>query len=138
MIAAKARLRGGVERRRRLVEQPQRPMGDEEAGERDAPLLPGRERARGKVDHMGEADPGERRAAGFARRIAAERARPEGEVLAGGQRPFQRVGVAEIMRLLADRALGIAALEGEAARLRTAESRKAPAEGSTFPRRSAR
>ena len=71
-------------------------------------------------------------------RIAAERARPEGEVLAGGQRPLQRVGVAEVMRLLADRALGVAALEGEAAGLERQESRRARAKGSTCRPRSAR
>ena len=75
---------------------------------------------------MGEADPGERRLAGLAPRIAAERARPEGEVLAGGQRPLQRVGVAEIMRLFPDRALRIAPVECEAARFERAESRKDP------------
>ena len=119
-------MRGGVEGGGRLVEQPQRPMGHEKPCERDAPLLPGRERARGKIDHMREADPGERRTAGLAARIAAERARPEGEVLARGQRPFQRVGVAEVMRLLADAALCRPPVEGEAARTETAESRQSP------------
>ena len=55
-------LRRDVEGGRRLVEQPHRPMGDEQPGERDAPLLPGRERAGGKIDDMGEADLRERRA----------------------------------------------------------------------------
>ncbi len=108
------RLRRGVERGRRLVEQPERPAGDEQAGERDAALLSGGERAGRKVDHMREADARQRAAARLARTIAAERARPEGEVLARGQRAFQRVRVAEVMGLLADGPLGVAAFEREA------------------------
>ena len=66
---------------------------------------------------MREAHPGERRAARRARNIAAERPGPEGEVFASGQRALQRVGVAEVVRLLADRPLAVAAVEGEAAGL---------------------
>ena len=58
----KGGLSGGVERGRRLVEQPQRPMGDEKAGERDAPFLAGGEQARGKVDRMRKAEARQRRA----------------------------------------------------------------------------
>ena len=45
--------------------------------------------------------------------IPAERAGPEREVLAGRERAFERVGVAEVMRLLAERTLGVAAFERE-------------------------
>ena len=122
MIAAEGGLRGGVERGRRLVEEPERAIGDEEAGKRDAPLLPGRERAHRKVDHMGEAEARERRAARLARRFAAKRACPEGEVLVRGQRAFQRIRVAEIMRLFANRALGIAAVQREPSGLNPQEA----------------
>ena len=114
----------GVERRRRLVEQPQRAMGDEETGERHAAPLPGREQAGGKIDHMGEADPRQRGALRLARGSAAEHRRGEGEVLARGQRAFDAVGVAEIMGLLAERAFGVAALE-----------RKPPASSGRKPQR---
>ncbi len=69
-------LGGGVERGRRLIEEPERPLSDKEPGERDAPLLPGRERARGKVDHMGEADPRERRAGSPRARAPPQARRP--------------------------------------------------------------
>ena len=62
----------------------------------------------------------------------------EGEVLARGQRAFDAVGVAEIMRLLAERALGVAALERKAAGLKRQEAAKRAQTASIFPRRSAR
>ena len=45
-------LSGGVERGRRLVEQPERALGDKQASERHAPPLSGREQPRGEIDHM--------------------------------------------------------------------------------------
>ena len=108
-------LSGGVERGRRLVEQPKRALGDKQAGKRHAPPLSGREQPRRKIDHMGQA---KRRKRGELRRaggIAAQHGGGEGEVLAGGQRGLHSVRVAEIMRLLADRALGVAAVQRKAA-----------------------
>ena len=79
MIADKARLRGGVERRRRLVEQPERPSGDEEPREGDAPFL-ARRRARARESRRhGRARPGERRDAPLrwrARHRRPQRRRP--------------------------------------------------------------
>ena len=65
---------------------------------------------------MGEPEP--RRARGRALRagIAAEHARPEAEVLARRQRGLQRVGMAEVVRLLAEARVGVAALQLDAAR----------------------
>ena len=45
-------LSGNVERGRRLVEQPERALGDKQASERHAPPLSGREQSRGEIDHM--------------------------------------------------------------------------------------
>ena len=53
----------------------------------------------------------------LARGLPPKRAGPEGEVLVRGQRAFQRIGVAEIMGLFAERALGIAALQRKPSRL---------------------
>ncbi len=64
----------------------------------------------------------------LARRIAAERARPEGEVFARGQRALQRVRVAEIMGLFADGPLGVAALEREAPGLKGEKAAQRPEE----------
>ena len=115
-------LGGGVERGRRLVEQPKRTVGDEKTGERHAPPLSGREQAGGEIDHMRQADPRQRGPLRLARGSAAEHRCGEGEVLACGQRAFDAVGVAEIMRLLADRALAVAAFEGKAAGFKRQEA----------------
>ena len=66
---------------------------------------------------MGEAQRRERRELRRPRGIAAEDRRREGEVLARGQRALHPVRMAEIMRLLADRALIVSAVEREAAGL---------------------
>ena len=50
----------------------------------------------------------------------------EGEVLARGQRAFDPVRVAEIMRLLADRALAVAAVQRKAAGLNRQEAGERP------------
>ena len=55
-------LRRDVERRRRLVEQPERARRDEQPRQRDAALLAGGERAHRKIGDMGEAEPLERAA----------------------------------------------------------------------------
>ena len=75
----------------------------------------------------------ERRALRVARGIAAEHRSREREVLAGRQRALHAVGVAEIVRLLADRALGVAALERKAAGLERQKAGKR-AQEPRFPR----
>ena len=75
---------------------------------------------------MGEAQRrkrGELRGAG---RIAAQHGGGEGEVLARGQRALHPVRVAEIMRLFADRALGVAAVERKTAGLDRQEAGERP------------
>ncbi len=80
----------------------------------------------GKSATCGEAEPA-RAPPGPPRAARRRRARrPEGEVFARRQRAFQRVGVAEIMRLLADRRARRAALERERRRTGTAGSPRAP------------
>ena len=88
---------------------------DEKARQRDAALLARRERAHGKIGDVGEAEARQSAAPSPARRIAAERRRPERQVLARRQRALQRIGVAEIMRLLADARLARPAFEDEGA-----------------------
>ena len=126
-------LRGGVERGRRFVEQPDRPRRDQEPGERDAALLAGGQRPRREIGDMGEAEPIERRDPRRAGGIAAERVGPEGEIFAGGERALQRVGVAEIVRLLANSGLRRPALERERPGRRAAGSRRPPSADSTCP-----
>ena len=46
--------RGGIERGLRLVEQPDRTRRGEEAGERELPLLPGRQETGGKIGEGGQ------------------------------------------------------------------------------------
>ena len=107
-------LSGGVERGRRLVEQPKRALGHKQASKRHAPPLSGREQPRREIDHMAQAQRRKRGELRCPRGIAAQHRGREGEVLAGGQRGLNPVRVAEIMRLFADRALGIAAVERKA------------------------
>ena len=102
----KRALSGGVERGRRLVEQPERALGDKQASKRHAPPLSGREQPRREIDHMAKPSARKGRELRRTRGIAAEHGGREGEVLASGQRAFHPVRVAEIVRLFADRALG--------------------------------
>ena len=138
MTSANSALRRDVERGGRLVEQPERAGRDEQPRERDAALLAGRQRAHRKIGDMGEAEPRQRRQPGRAARIAAQHARPEGEILACRKRALQRVGMAEVMRLLAEALLGIAAFERELSLAQAQEIRRWRAAGSTCPRRSGR
>ena len=96
-------LRGGVERRGRLVEEPQGAARDEEAGERHAPALAGREIGDGKARRVREPDRLERLAG--RRRLLAEKVAGEGEVLGRGQRPLEGVAMADEMERLRERPL---------------------------------
>src|SRR6202020_2976299 len=49
-------LSAGVERGRRLVEQPERTLGDKQASERDATPLSRREQPRREIDHMAQTE----------------------------------------------------------------------------------
>ena len=75
--------------------------------DREPALLPGGEIGRRQPGQRCRARP--RPAPRAASAVAAEPCDPEGEIFRDRQRGFQGVAVAEIMRLLADAALGIAA-----------------------------
>ena len=72
--------RGGIERDLRLVEQPDRARGGEQAGERELPLLPCREQPGGKIGERAETEGQQARRPRLAP-LAAEEVGPEGEVL---------------------------------------------------------
>jgi hypothetical protein len=96
-------LRGGIQRRGRLVEEPERPMRHEEAGERDAAALAGREIGDGQRRGVRQAD-GVERVPRRQRRVAEEVA-GEGEVLLRGESRFQGVAVADPVQALGERRL---------------------------------
>ena len=127
---------GGVERRGRLVEQPDRPRHRDQPGERQPPPLPGRQVGRRQVGRARRARP--RRAplasAGRRRRDSAPRRR----VLGDRQRGLQRVLMAEIMRLLGDACARRRRPRARAARRRAAPARRSGAAARICRRRSAR
>jgi len=98
--AREERFAFAVERCGRLVEQPERPRGEDEPRQTGAPPLAGREHADGKVERMAEPDG----TAGFVE-VRVERhppllpveRRPEAQRLAQRQRRLQRVGMTEIV-----------------------------------------
>ena len=93
-------LRGAVERRDRLVEEPQGAVRDEEPGEGDAPPLPGRQIGDRQRGGMSQAD----RVEGFARRQTrlAEEVADEAEVLRRREGRFQGIAVADGMEMLGE------------------------------------
>ena len=116
---AERRLGGGVERGRRLVEEPERPRREEEPRDR-RPAASGRRRGRrpaGRRDGRGRPRRAPRRPA-----AAAPQPPPEAEILAHGQRRLQRVEMAEIV----DRA-------PRCRRRRPARARRVPAAGREQP-----
>ena len=89
-----------VERRGRLVEQPDRPLHGHQARDREPPPLPGRQIGGRQV---GQRHPGPTAASAAISALgAAEIARPEAEVFGDRQRRLQRVLVAEVVGLLRD------------------------------------
>ena len=94
------RLRRRVERRGRLVEQPDRPLDRDQPRDRQPPPLPGRQIGRRQVGERGELD--RRQRGRRRRRRPPEILGPELQVFGDRQRRLQRVLVAEIMRLLGD------------------------------------
>ena len=94
-------LRGGVQPRRRLVEQPDRAVADQHPGDRRAPPLSGREVAERQVADV--AQPHHLQRLGDLEVRLAEEVAPEGEVLRDAQRRLHRVLVTEVMRRAAGR-----------------------------------
>ena len=68
----------------------------------------------------------------FREEIAGQHCRGEGEVLAGGQRGLNSISVAEVMRLFADRAFAIAAVQRKATGFDRQEAGERP-EQARFP-----
>src|SRR6516225_6876500 len=110
------RLGRRIERRGRFIEQPDRPLDRDQPREREAAALPGGEIDRRQLSEPVEADGGK---GGVAlSRAAAEKMRPEVEVLLHRQRRLECVLVAKIVGLLADGELPITALKLEPPLLR--------------------
>ena len=103
---------GGIKRRAWFIEQPDWAGGDEQAGEREAPPLPGREIDGRQATEDIEPHRGER-----ARDLVAtaENAIPEGEVLIDSQRRLEGIEMPDVVGLLANREFRIAAAEGDVA-----------------------
>ena len=104
----KQALAGGVERIGRFIQQPDRPPHREQPGDRQPPPLSGRQESRRELAGMIEPHRG-KAVAGV--RPRAEKIPPEGEVFHHAQSRFQRVTVAEIMRLFRQAQLCLAALQ---------------------------
>ncbi len=130
-------LSAGVERGRRFVEQPDRPGRDAKFGERGAALLPGRKIGRRQMRDMGEAEFGERFAWARSASIGAQQGGVKFEVLDDGERCFEGVGMADVMRLLGKRFLG-RGRQRKRALPRAEASRRGRAARSIFRRRWAR
>src|SRR6478752_3091202 len=114
----------GVERRGRLIEQPDRPLDRNQAGKRQAAALPGGEIARGQPGQSVETDVRQGRLS--LGRLPAEKMYPECEVLTHRQRGLQRVLVTEIVDVLTDGQFRIAAIEFEPARIRPHQASDQP------------
>ena len=90
-----------VERDRRLVEQPDRARREKQAGEREPPLLPGREIGR-PADRAARPRPNAASASSRSIAAAAEKSAQKASVLATRQRRLQALSMADIVALLAD------------------------------------
>ena len=130
-----------VHRRCRLVEDPDRAVDRQQPGQRDAPLLAGRQIAVGQMLDAAEADGSGRlldRHGGLAFRAPqpGHETPPEQQVLAHREIRFHRVAMAEIVAGLADR-LAIDAFEAQVSARAGAATRRSRAAASTCRRRSA-
>ena len=86
---------GGVEAGVRLVEQPQLGPPGDEAGQRGAPLLAGREAAHRRARRAGRRGRGGPCAASISASVAPDRGAPEADVLGDGEVEVEPVAVAE-------------------------------------------
>ena len=111
--AGEAVLGGGVERAGGLVQQPDRALDGDEAGDRQPPALACRQVGGGQIGQFVEADRGE----GWVDicGLGAQKSGPKSQVFGDRQRRFQGVQVAEIVRLLGDGQFRIAAFQAELA-----------------------
>ena len=103
MISAKALLRREIERRRRFVQQPERTICDKKPRQARRAVAGPPRGGDGKVDDMGEAEARQRSAAASIAGAAPAASRPRRrEFSPAVSDSFQRIGMAEIMRLLAN------------------------------------
>jgi hypothetical protein len=105
------RLRGPVERRRRLVEQPQRPARREQPAQADAAALSCRQVSGRQIGDMREAETRQRRVGADSLGVRAEHRAPEIDVLGRRQGILQRLGVTDVMRHFGQRHLARLAFE---------------------------
>src|SRR3954451_17145377 len=117
--AHEAVARAMIEADGRLVQEPDRSRDEGEPRQREAPLLPFREECCRMIRECREVESRERRFDV----PSAQELLPEAEVLEGRQGGLDRVLMGNEARLLADAAVGIAALEIEAARCHLAQAR---------------
>ena len=133
MMLGEGALRGGVERGRRLVEQPKRAAGDKQPCERDAALLPGREQRAGKSITWARPTRASAARLALARTVAAkhgraQKARFSPAVSAPFTRPRGRDN-APVRRRCARRRR----LRAQSRRLQAAESRQSARKRLDFP-----
>src|SRR5262245_49369292 len=113
--------RGLVERGLRLIEQPDRPGGDEEARERKPPLLSRRKEPGGEIGQAAEPERGEGGRDTLA--AIAEELGPEGKILGDAEARLHGVGVADIVAKLGDNDVSCSALEAKSAALKRKQAR---------------
>ena len=115
--AAQPLLRGRVECRRRLVEEPDRPGNRQQPGERETPPLSGRQITGRKIGKLRQA--GRLQAAidsrGVEHRASVEESRPKRQIFHHGQRRLMRIEVTEVVRLFGHAQFAVAAIEREMA-----------------------
>ena len=104
--AAEFGFRLRIERRRRLVEQPDRSLDGEEPRDRDAALLPGRKIGRRQIDEMRRAAPRSSASIG-ARPLSPPVRRQKTMFSRTVMRRLQPVAMAEIMHRDAARTVGL-------------------------------
>jgi hypothetical protein len=109
---AEPHLRRGVERRGRLVKEPDRALDREQAGDRKTSPLASRKIGGRQVGQRIEPDRGKLLLRVGSRR--PEKGRPESQVFGDGQRGLQRILVAEIMGLFAKGQFAFAPFQCEA------------------------
>ena len=105
--------RRAVERGGRLIEQPHRTLREQQPRKTQPPLLAGGQVARRNVAQSGQAESLERR---LARAAVAKEAAPEGSVLRNREARLDRIGMPDIVALLAQCLVRGAALHEDATR----------------------
>ena len=111
--SAETLLRRGVERAHRLIKEPYRTLDGKQPRNRQPAALPGRKVGRWQLGERIEPDRLQRRL--NCRRPAGKKPRPESQVFGRRQGRFQRILVTDIVGLLGDGQLRIAAFQRQIA-----------------------